>query len=172
MQRAGIASDTEGWVTVKRAAAVSGYNPEYIRQLARAGTVAARKEGVAYLVNQKSLAQYQASRERLTTHISPSTKGATATSSSTPWRTLHGADPRLTSDPYLTDAAVRKERNAAVIAHLDALSVPSASPAEVKEQRETYRFVRKSLDTDRLSTRKRFRTRSLTGSSKNKGDMR
>ena len=59
MRRTNMRSDTNGWLTVKAIAAVTGYNPEYIRQLIRAGSVAARKVGARLFVNQESLVVYQ-----------------------------------------------------------------------------------------------------------------
>ena len=44
-------ASTKEWVTIKNAAVITGYNPEYIRQLVRAGQIAARKEGVALKID-------------------------------------------------------------------------------------------------------------------------
>jgi|GEM_PF-6018361 len=145
MNTAQTALADTGWLTISSAAAITGYTPEYLRQLARTSAVAVRKEGIKVLISQESLMRYQASRTNPT---------ASPDRTTTPTNKL-GIDPRLTSDPYLSDAAVRRQRNAIVIAHLDALS--SATSSEVEEQRETYQQLRKRLDEDRLSDRPRFR---------------
>ena len=158
MQKTITASATKEWMTIKSAAASTGYNPEYIRQLVRAGQVAARKEGVAIRIDPASLDYYQLSRRDSTRRGGALRNDKARKNRSGVTQKIGETDPRLTSDPYLTDAVVRKHRNSVVIAHLDSLR--SATPAEAKEQKETYQFLRKSLDQDRLSDRKRFRSNS------------
>ena len=163
MQRS---TTTKEWMTVKSAAVITGYNPEYIRQLVRAGQVAARKEGVVLRVDARSLSSYQTSRGASTRKGRALPNSTSNRNGSATGRKTGGTDPRLTSDPYLTDAAIRKHRNSVVIAHLDSLS--SATPSEAKEQKETYQLLRKSLDQNRLSDRKRFHS-NLTKSKIQKG---
>lgn len=46
------------WLTVRDAAKISGYNPEYITRLIREGKVKARKISIVWLVDRKSLLAY------------------------------------------------------------------------------------------------------------------
>ena len=62
MQKAFAPSITKEWMTIKNAATITGYNPEYIRQLVRAGQVTARKEGISIRIDAESLAHYQSAR--------------------------------------------------------------------------------------------------------------
>ena len=155
MRRTNMRSDTNGWLTVKTIAAVTGYNPEYIRQLIRAGSVAARKVGARLFVNQESLVVYQSSRANTPKRANRAASVEIQANGPIALRAANRADPRLVADPYLTDPAIRRQRNEAVIAHFDALSM--SSPVEVKEQRATYLYLRKVVEEDRLSSRKRFR---------------
>ena len=158
------AATTKEWVTIKNAAVITGYNPEYIRQLVRAGQIAARKEGVALKIDSESLAYYKSSKSNSIQKQSVVLKSQTQKNGLGTNHKAKGADPRLTSDPYLTDMAIRRHRNNVVIAHLDGLS--SVLPLEVKEQKATYQFLRRSLDQDRLSERKRFRTNTTKSKTK------
>ena len=137
-----VATPTNDWVTIKNAAVISGYNPEYIRQLARAGQVTTRKEGSELRVNASSLVQYRSTKSSRTRHHRSGLGGRIPKNGI--GFEVKGADPRLTADPYLTDAAIRRHRNNVVIAHLDELAL--ASLADKKEQKETYRVLRRSLN--------------------------
>ena len=154
MQKA--TASTRDWVTIKNAAVITGYNPEYIRQLVRAGQVAARKEGSELRVDADSLTQYKSKKSSATRRYSSELRGRMPKNGI--GGGMKGTDPRLTADPYLTDAAIRRHRYNVVIAHLDELS--SASLADKKEQKETYQVLRQSLNQDRLSDRARFRGRA------------
>jgi len=46
MNTAQTALADTGWLTISSAAAITGYTPEYLRQLARTSAVAVRKEGI------------------------------------------------------------------------------------------------------------------------------
>jgi hypothetical protein len=151
MQKA--TASTRDWVTIKNAAVITGYNPEYIRQLVRAGQVAARKEGSLLRVDADALTQYKSTKSSPTHRRSGELRGHIPKNGIGTRERV--ADPRLTADPYLTDVSIRRHRNNVVIAHLDALS--SASPVDKKEQKETYRILRRSINQDRLSNRDRFR---------------
>ncbi len=48
----------ERWITVDRAAQISGYRPDSIRVLARSGRVAGRKVSTVWLVDSHSLSAY------------------------------------------------------------------------------------------------------------------
>ncbi len=48
----------EDWITIYQAAELSGYNPDYIRQLIRAEKVLGRKWGLSWQVNRQSLEDY------------------------------------------------------------------------------------------------------------------
>jgi excisionase family DNA binding protein len=52
------------WLTVNEAAKVSGYHPEYIRQLIRDGKVKAKKFSIVWMVDKESLLQYMKSQEK------------------------------------------------------------------------------------------------------------
>ena len=55
----------EDWLTTYEAANVSGYNPDYIRQLIRNNKVIGRKWGPSWQVSRRSLIAYQAHIEKL-----------------------------------------------------------------------------------------------------------
>ena len=55
----------EDWLTTYEAAQVSGYNPDYIRQLIRAEKVQGRKWGLSWQVNRQSLEAYLKNAEQL-----------------------------------------------------------------------------------------------------------
>ncbi len=46
------------WITVNKAVSISGYHPDHIRRLVRAGEIDARKFGPVWQVNHKSLLAY------------------------------------------------------------------------------------------------------------------
>ena len=48
----------EEWLTIKDAAEFSGYHENYIRRIARAGTIEARKFGPVWQVNRHGLTAY------------------------------------------------------------------------------------------------------------------
>ena len=48
----------EDWLTTYQAAELSGYNPDYIRQLIRAEKISGRKWGASWQVNRNSLEAY------------------------------------------------------------------------------------------------------------------
>ena len=48
----------EDWLTTYQAAELSGYNPDYIRQLIRAEKVVGRKWGPSWQVSRQSLEEY------------------------------------------------------------------------------------------------------------------
>lgn len=55
----------EEWLTTYKAAELSGYNPDYIRQLIRAEKVIGRKWGQSWQVNRLSLEEYMKKAKRL-----------------------------------------------------------------------------------------------------------
>jgi len=55
----------EDWLTTYEAAQISGYNPDYIRQLIRADKVIGRKWGLSWQVQRKSLLEYMKTAEKL-----------------------------------------------------------------------------------------------------------
>jgi hypothetical protein len=55
----------EDWLTTYEAANVSGYNPDYIRQLIRSKKVVGRKWGPSWQVSRRSLLAYQTNTEKL-----------------------------------------------------------------------------------------------------------
>ena len=46
------------WLTVKEAAELSGYHPEYIRRLIRDGEITAKKFSIVWMVNREALLSY------------------------------------------------------------------------------------------------------------------
>ena len=46
------------WITTAEAAELSGYHPEHVRWLIRQGRIKARKFGIVWQVNRKSLQNY------------------------------------------------------------------------------------------------------------------
>lgn len=46
------------WITVGEAAQISGYHPEYLRDLLRRGKIRGKKFGSAWMVSSKSLQVY------------------------------------------------------------------------------------------------------------------
>lgn len=55
----------EDWLTTYEAAHVSGYNPDYIRQLIRSQKVRGRKWGLSWQVSRRSLEEYVKNVEKL-----------------------------------------------------------------------------------------------------------
>jgi len=55
----------EDWLTTYDAANLSGYNPDYIRQLIRSKKVVGRKWGQAWQVYRKSLEEYMKDEAKL-----------------------------------------------------------------------------------------------------------
>ena len=49
---------TDDWITTKEAIELSGYHPDHLRRLIRAGEVEAKKFGIVWQVNRKSLLDY------------------------------------------------------------------------------------------------------------------
>ncbi|CAG1013654.1 hypothetical protein ANAEL_04764 [Anaerolineales bacterium] len=55
----------DDWLTTYDAARVSGYNPDYIRQLIRSNKVVGRKWGPSWQVSRQSLEAYIKNAEKL-----------------------------------------------------------------------------------------------------------
>ena len=53
-----MATNGDKWLTVNEAAAQSGYNAEYIRELIRQGKIHARKFSIVWMVSRESLSEY------------------------------------------------------------------------------------------------------------------
>ena len=49
---------SEVWITTTEAAEISGYHPEYVRRLVRNDRIRARKFGVIWQVDRRSLRKY------------------------------------------------------------------------------------------------------------------
>jgi excisionase family DNA binding protein len=54
----------EEWITTKEAADLSGYHPDHLRRLIRAGDIRARKVSIIWLIDQRSLSDYMARAEQ------------------------------------------------------------------------------------------------------------
>jgi excisionase family DNA binding protein len=52
------------WLTIQQAAKLSGYHPEYLRIIVRAGKLVAHKFGPVWAISKKSLLSYLQSAER------------------------------------------------------------------------------------------------------------
>ena len=46
------------WITTKEAAEISGYHPEYLRELIRTGKISGQKFGIVWQVDKQSLLDY------------------------------------------------------------------------------------------------------------------
>lgn len=46
------------WITTREAAELSGYHPEYLRELIRTGRVNGRKFGIVWQIDKQSLLNY------------------------------------------------------------------------------------------------------------------
>jgi len=52
------------WLTVNDAAKLSGYHPEYVRQLIRDGKVNAKKFSIVWMVDKDSLIAYKREQDK------------------------------------------------------------------------------------------------------------
>ena len=50
--------DGDEWLTVHDAAKLSGYNPDYIRELIRQGRIKAQKFSIVWMVSRDSFSEY------------------------------------------------------------------------------------------------------------------
>lgn len=50
----------DDWITTQEAAELSGYHPDHLRRLIRAGAIRARKVSIVWLIERQSLADYVA----------------------------------------------------------------------------------------------------------------
>jgi excisionase family DNA binding protein len=53
----------EDWLSTNEAAEISGYHPNHIRRLIRAGEISARKWGAALMISRQSLIEYMKKAE-------------------------------------------------------------------------------------------------------------
>jgi len=49
---------TDDWITSREAVEISGYHPDHLRRLIRAGDIEARKFGIVWQVSRQSLLMY------------------------------------------------------------------------------------------------------------------
>ena len=56
---------SQDWIDTTRAAALAGYDEEYLRQMARAGKLETRKVGRAWLFSREGLLQHKAKMDAL-----------------------------------------------------------------------------------------------------------
>lgn len=54
----------DDWITTQEAAQLSGYHPDHLRRLIRGGLVKARKFGIVWQVERKSLIAYMRAAEQ------------------------------------------------------------------------------------------------------------
>ena len=57
-------NDGNDWITTQEAAELSGYHPDHLRRLIRAGDIEGRKVSIVWLIKQQSLLQYIDRAER------------------------------------------------------------------------------------------------------------
>ncbi len=50
--------NSEEWLTVQEAAKLSGYNPDYLRELIRQGKIKAQKFSIVWMVSSDSFSEY------------------------------------------------------------------------------------------------------------------
>lgn len=67
-------TDNSEWITVAKAAKLSGYNEEHITRLCRQGKIDARKYSIVWQVNRDSLLEYVAKVEKLGRKRGPKSK--------------------------------------------------------------------------------------------------
>ena len=48
----------DDWITTREATELSGYHPDHLRRLIRAGNIKARKFGIVWQVSRQSLLEY------------------------------------------------------------------------------------------------------------------
>lgn len=53
----------DDWITTQEAAELSGYHPDHLRRLIRAGLIKAKKFGIVWQVSRQSLLDYMAQAE-------------------------------------------------------------------------------------------------------------
>ncbi len=54
----------DDWITTQEAAALSGYHPDHLRRLIRAGDIEGRKVSIVWLIKRRSLLDYMAQAEQ------------------------------------------------------------------------------------------------------------
>lgn len=54
----------DDWITTQEAAALSGYHPDHLRRLIRAGDIEGRKVSIVWLIKRRSLLDYIAQAEQ------------------------------------------------------------------------------------------------------------
>ena len=59
--------DLTGLVVIRDAVTLSGYSPDYLRRLAREGTLPAQKVGKTWLFDRAALVEYKAAMDALGT---------------------------------------------------------------------------------------------------------
>ena len=50
--------DGDNWITTQEAAELSGYHPDHLRRLIRAGDIEGRKVSIVWLIKRQSLLDY------------------------------------------------------------------------------------------------------------------
>ncbi len=142
-------TQAQNWVTVKDAAQTTGYNVEYVRQLARSGTISARHAERKILVNKDEILALRTKNGSLSW-------SATVESPKPELLELFSGDAEaaLRAQHYLTDSDERMRRHRIVIDQLDALANGTAD--ETREQRETLALLQHALNADRSSFREPY----------------
>ena len=97
------------WITTKAASEITGYNVEYVRQLARNGSVAAKRVSTKILIDKNTLAKHQQAKgtSNARRHIAALSTDRMAS------ETLARSNAR-----YLNDPAEREKRHRIIIEQL------------------------------------------------------
>lgn len=166
MSKAATPFDRGEWLTVREAAEFAGYNQEYVRQLARDGSIEAQKLGSSLLINRGSLMDYRAGMsgqparragQGRITEPPPRIDSVSVGRAPTPPPPEHDVTPPEgdpLSLPGRIDDASLAARNQAAIALLERLSTPP--PEDAQSQHETLTYLVKALDRERGDARKLF----------------
>jgi excisionase family DNA binding protein len=69
-----MTTDGGEWLTVQEAAKLSGYNPDYIRELIRQGKIKAQKFSIVWMVSRDSFSEYMQKAQSMGEKRGPKTE--------------------------------------------------------------------------------------------------
>ncbi|RJQ33329.1 DNA-binding protein [Candidatus Parcubacteria bacterium] len=90
-----ISFDGRDYVSAARAAKITGYNPDYVGQLARSGKVLSRQIGNRWYVDREELVKHKSEKDALLGAVQAEAVGVSHHTAST-------STPRLSSEPFFT----------------------------------------------------------------------
>jgi excisionase family DNA binding protein len=155
--------DQREWLTAAEAAQLIGYNEEYVRQLARAGTIQSRKVSRSLLIHRASLLEHKKRMDSLGTRRFSKVRRARVRKETNSAGTAQDgntvpalfASPQADTIPSLNiSAEERRARNEAAVRTIQGWL--DATGEEAEDQRDTLAFLVRAMDEDRPSSRKRF----------------